>query len=156
MRARVQSSAIKRKMEKKKTAQQGFLVRVRDAFSIFARKSSNALGSAWSFVAAIVMILIWAATGPAFHYSDTWQLIINTGTSIVTMLMVFLIQNTQNRDAKAMHLKLAELIRSHAPARDVLVDLEKLSDDELARLEKEFGRLRQRAGATQPPTAGVD
>ncbi len=87
--------------------------------------------------------------GPAFHCSDTWQLIINTGTSIVTMLMVFLIQNTQNRDAKAMHLKLAELIRSHGPARDRLVDLEKLSDEELARLEKEFGRIRQRARSAE-------
>jgi len=136
---------------KNKNRSEAFFGHVRDAFSVFARKSSNLLGSAWSFVAAIIVILLWAATGPAFHYSDTWQLIINTGTSIVTMLMVFLIQNTQNRDAKAMHLKLAELIRSHEPARDHLVDLERLSDNELSRLEKEFGRLRQRAPATEAP-----
>ena len=82
-------------------------------------------------------------TGPAFHYSDTWQLIINTGTTIVTFLMVFLIQNTQNRDAKAVHLKLDELIRAMKGARNKMVDLEKLSDDELQALEKEFHRLHQ-------------
>ncbi len=84
-------------------------------------------------------------TGPTFHYSDTWQLIINTGTTIVTFLMVFLIQNTQNRDAKAVHLKLDELIRALSGARDQLVDLEKLSDDELKKLEGEFAKLRQKA-----------
>src|SRR3954466_9606253 len=83
---------------------------IRDAFGIFARKTSTILGSAWAFVVAIAVIVIWAATGHAFNYSDTWQLIINTGTTIVTFLMVFLIQNTQNRDAKAVHLKLDELI----------------------------------------------
>jgi low affinity Fe/Cu permease len=135
-------------MQKGKEGSDSFFCRVRDAFSVFARKSSNLLGSAWSFVAAILLIILWAAMGPAFHYSDTWQLIINTGTSIVTMLMVFLIQNSQNRDAKAVHLKLAELIRSQGSARDHLVDLENLSDDELARLEKEFGRIRQTAHNT--------
>ncbi len=145
-------------MENEKDGSDGFFCRVRDAFSVFARKSSNALGSPWSFVAAIIVIILWRFMGPAFHCSDTWQLIINTGTSIVTMLMVFLIQNTQNRDAKAMHLKLAELIRSHGPARDRLVDLEKLSDEELARLEKEFGRIRQRARSAEapPPPAVAD
>src|SRR6476620_1245353 len=83
--------------------------RIRDAFGVFARKTSNILGSAWAFVIALLIIVVWAATGPTFHYSDTWQLIINTGTTIVTFLMVFLIQNTQNRDAKAVHLKLDEL-----------------------------------------------
>ncbi len=91
------------------------------------------------------MIVIWAATGHFFNYSDTWQLIINTGTTIVTFMMVFLIQNTQNRDSKAMHLKLDELIRTMEGARDHLVDLEKLSDDELKNLEGEFERVRQRA-----------
>ena len=119
--------------------------RVRDAFGIFARKTSNVLGSAWAFVIAIGIIVVWAATGHAFGYSDTWQLIINTGTTIVTFLMVFLIQNTQNRDAKAVHLKLDELIRALGGARNKLVDLEKLSDDELKTLENEFEKLRKKA-----------
>ena len=119
--------------------------RIRDAFGVFARKTSNILGSAWAFVLAIVIIVVWALTGPTFHYSDTWQLIINTGTTIVTFLMVFLIQNTQNRDAKAVHLKLDELIRALGPARNKLVDLEKLSDDELQTLEAEFEKLRKKA-----------
>jgi low affinity Fe/Cu permease len=119
--------------------------RIRDAFGVFARKTSNILGSAWAFVVALLIIVVWAATGPTFHYSDTWQLIINTGTTIVTFLMVFLIQNTQNRDAKAVHLKLDELIRALGPARNRLVDLEKLSDDELKSLEGEFEKLRKKA-----------
>ena len=119
--------------------------RIRDAFGVFARKTSNILGSAWAFVIALLIIVVWAITGPTFHYSDTWQLIINTGTTIVTFLMVFLIQNTQNRDAKAVHLKLDELIRALGPARNKLVDLEKLSDDELKALEGEFERLRKTA-----------
>ena len=100
-----------------------FFCRIRDAFGVFARKTSTVLGSAWAFVCAILIIVVWAITGPTFHYSDTWQLIINTGTTIVTFLMVFLIQNTQNRDAKAVHLKLDELIRALGPARNKLVDL---------------------------------
>jgi low affinity Fe/Cu permease len=119
--------------------------RIRDAFGVFARKSSNVLGSAWAFVCALAIIVIWALTGHAFGYSDTWQLIINTGTTIVTFLMVFLIQNTQNRDAKAVHLKLDELIRAIGPARNKLVDLEKLSDDELKTLEAEFEKVRKKA-----------
>ena len=119
--------------------------RIRDAFGVFARKASTILGSAWAFVVALAIIVIWAVTGPTFHYSDTWQLIINTGTTIVTFLMVFLIQNTQNRDAKAVHLKLDELIRALGPARNKLVDLEKLSDDELKALESEFEKLRKKA-----------
>src|SRR5256714_14965747 len=122
-----------------------FFCRIRDAFAVFARKTSSVLGSAWAFVLAILIIVIWATTGPAFGYSDTWQLITNTGTTIVTFLMVFLIQNTQNRDAKAVHLKLDELIRAVGPARNKLVDLEKLSDDELKKLETEFEKLRKKA-----------
>ncbi len=98
---------------------------------------------------AIAIIVVWALTGPAFHFSDTWQLIINTGTTIVTFLMVFLIQNTQNRDAKAVHLKLDELIRALQGARDHLVDLEKLSDDELKKLESEFERIGKKAARAQ-------
>jgi low affinity Fe/Cu permease len=122
-----------------------FFCRIRDAFGVFARKASSVLGTAWVFVLAILIIVIWAATGHAFNYSDTWQLIINTGTTIVTFLMVFLIQNTQNRDAKAVHLKLDELIRAVGGARNKLVDLEKLSDDELKALEQEFEKLRKKA-----------
>ena len=118
---------------------------VSDAFRIFARRSSVVLGSAWAFTGAILIIIMWALTGPTFHFSDTWQLIINTGTTIVTFLMVFLIQNTQNRDAKAMHLKLDEVIRALAKARNEMVDLEDLSDEELDRLEKQFKRLRDKA-----------
>jgi low affinity Fe/Cu permease len=125
--------------------ERNFLCLVRDAFHRFARRSSIVLGSAWAFVCAIIIILAWAFTGPTFHFSDTWQLIINTGTTIVTFLMVFLIQNTQNRDAKAVHLKLDEIIRAHEGARNKLVDLEALSDDELKRLELEFIRIRKRA-----------
>jgi low affinity Fe/Cu permease len=122
-----------------------FLCRIRDAFGVFARKASSVLGSAWAFVCAILIIILWAMTGPTFHYSDTWQLIINTGTTIVTFLMVFLIQNTQNRDAKAVHLKLDELIRALGSARNKLVDLEKLSDDDLKTLEGEFENVRKKA-----------
>ena len=124
--------------------------RIQDAFGVFARKASDVLGTAWVFVCAIAIIVIWALTGHAFGYSDTWQLIINTGTTIVTFLMVFLNQNTQNRDAKAVHLKLDELIRALGPARNKLVDLEELSDDELKKLEQEFQKLRKKAeGATE-------
>jgi low affinity Fe/Cu permease len=122
-----------------------FYCRIRDAFGVFARQASDVLGSAWVFVVALTVIALWAMTGPAFGYSDTWQLIINTGTTIVTFLMVFLIQNTQNRDAKAVHLKLDELIRALDGARNKLVDLEKLSDDDLKALEQEFEKLRKKA-----------
>ena len=123
---------------------------VSDAFRIFARRSSAVLGSAWAFAGAILIIVVWALTGPTFHFSDTWQLIINTGTTIVTFLMVFLIQNTQNRDAKAMHLKLDEIIRALKKARNELVDLEDLSDQELDKLEKQFKQLRQIAERDGP------
>jgi low affinity Fe/Cu permease len=116
-----------------------------DAFRLFAKRSSRMLGSAWAFATAILIIVIWGVTGPMFHYSDTWQLIINTGTTIVTFLMVFLIQNTQNRDAKAVHLKLDELIRALKNARNELIDLEKLADEDLTSLEKQFERVRKKA-----------
>jgi len=118
---------------------------VRDAFRVFAHRSAVMLGSAWAFVGAVLVILVWIITGPTFHFSDTWQLIINTATTIVTFLMVFLIQNTQNRDTKAVHLKLDEIIRAVKGARNQLVDLENLSDDELKELEEQFQRLRKKA-----------
>jgi low affinity Fe/Cu permease len=122
-----------------------FFCVVSDAFRVFARRSSIILGSAWSFAGAVLVILVWLLTGPTFHFSDTWQLIINTATTVITFLMVFLIQNTQNRDAKAMHLKLDEIIRAIKDARDELVDLEDLSDEDLKKLEEQFKRLRQKA-----------
>jgi low affinity Fe/Cu permease len=117
-----------------------------DFFRKFAHRMSKGVGSPWAFLAAVFVILLWALTGPFFHFSDTWQLVINTGTTIVTFLMVFLIQNTQNRDAIALHLKLDELIRALKGARNQLVDLEELSDEELERLRQEFHRL----GAEHP------
>jgi low affinity Fe/Cu permease len=128
-----------------KPEQRDFFCIVRDSFRHFARKSAAVLGTAWAFIGALIIIAVWALTGPVFHFSDTWQLVINTGTTIVTFLMVFLIQNTQNRDAKAMHLKLDELIRAVQGARNRLVDLEKLSDEELKQLEEQFTRLRNKA-----------
>ena len=122
-----------------------FFCVVSDAFRVLARRSSIALGSAWAFAGAVLVILVWLLTGPTFHFSDTWQLIINTATTIVTFLMVFLIQNTQNRDAKAVHLKLDEVIRALKGARNQLVDLENLSDEDLKKLEKQFQRLRKEA-----------
>lgn len=114
-----------------------------DFFHKFAHKTSSVVGSPWLFMAALVTILVWGVTGPIFGFSDTWQLIINTGTTIVTFLMVFMIQNTQNRDALAIHLKLDELIRAVKGARNRLVDLEELTDEELERLQREFQRLHQ-------------
>lgn len=118
---------------------------MQDSFHGIARKCSDVLGSPWAFAAAILIIVVWGASGPVFHFSDTWQLIINTGTTIVTFLMVFLIQNTQNRDTKVVHLKLDEIIRALAGARNDLVDLEELSDEELKRLEQEFRQLSEKA-----------
>jgi low affinity Fe/Cu permease len=131
------------------------LCKVQDAFRVFARGSSAVLGTAWSFVIAIAIIVIWAASGHLFHYSDTWQLIINTGTTIVTFLMVFLIQNTQNRDSKAVHLKLDELIRAVGGARNHMVDLERLSDQELQKLQTEFERIGKKADEANARVAEV-
>jgi low affinity Fe/Cu permease len=132
------------KLKEQETKGDFFCV-VREAFRVFARGSSSVLGNAWAFSVAVLIIVIWSLTGPAFHFSDTWQLIINTGTTIVTFLMVFLIQNTQNRDAKAAHLKLDEIIRALKGARNELVDLEKLSDEDLKKLEEQFERIRRKA-----------
>src|SRR5213080_1706864 len=130
---------------KKQEEERDFFCVVSDAFRVFARHSAIALGSAWAFAGAVLVILVWILTGPMFHFSDTWQLVINTATTIVTFLMVFLIQNTQNRDAKAAHLKLDEVIRAVKGARNELVDLEKLSDEDLTSLEKQFERVRKKA-----------
>jgi len=112
-------------------------------FSRFASRTSQVVGHPYMFLFALVVLVVWGASGPLFHFSDTWQLIINTGTTIITFLVVFLIQNTQNRDAKALHLKLDELIRSHSPAHNDMIDIEKLSDEELDQLEKRYATLCQ-------------
>jgi len=113
-----------------------------DRFGQFAASSSYWLGSKWAFILAGAIIIAWCVSGPLFRYSDTWQLVINTGTTIVTFLMVFLIQNTQNRDARAINLKLDELIRAIDKARDQMMNIEKLSDVELDMLEAQFERIR--------------
>ena len=122
-----------------------FFCIVNDSFRIFARRSSIVLGSAWAFTLAIVIIAVWGLTGPTFGFSNTWQLIINTGTTIVTLLMVFLIQNTQNRDSKALNLKLDEVIRAVKGARNQLINLEGLSDEDLKSIEKQFELVRKKA-----------
>lgn len=114
----------------------------KDFFRRFAHRTAEAVGSYWAFIFAVILILGWLATGPFFDFSDTWQLVINTATTVVTFLMVFLIQNSQNRDGKAMQLKLDELIRAVHDARNHLIDLEEFSDDELARLQEEFRKLQ--------------
>ena len=116
-------------------------------FRRFAHSVSHAAGTSSAFVLACVVIIVWAATGPAFNYSDTWQLAINTGTTIVTFLMCFVIQNTQNRDSQVVQLKLDELIRAVEAARTELVDMEDLSDEELHRLQHQFESLRRTAEA---------
>jgi low affinity Fe/Cu permease len=126
-----------------------------DRFGRFAARCSHYLGSRWAFVSAIGVILVWGITGPIFHFSDSWQLVINTGTTIVTFLMVFLIQNTQNRDAKAIHLKLNELIHAVDKAKDRMIDVENLSDLELDEMARTYEKIRasavQRHKSSQTP-----
>jgi low affinity Fe/Cu permease len=117
---------------------------MREFFRKFSQKTSEIVGSPGAFFASVLMLVIWAVLGPLFHYSDTWQLVIHTIKTVITFLIVFLIQNTQNRDAKALHLKLDELIRSIKNARNSMVDLEDLSDDELETLQKQFKRISER------------
>lgn len=114
---------------------------MKEFFRKFSHRTSMIVGSSWSFIAALGIIVVWALTGPIFGFSDTWQLVINTSTTIITFLMVFLIQNTQNRDANAMQLKLDELIRAVKGARNSLVDLEDLSDADLEKLNKQFQKI---------------
>ena len=115
-----------------------------ELFRKFAQKTSQVVGTSWVFILAVLVILVWGISGPMFHYSDTWQLVINTSTTIITFLMVFLIQNTQNRDAKAIHLKLDELLKGVKGARTRFVNLEELSDKELESLQEEFAKLQQK------------
>ncbi len=110
-------------------------------FARFAHSVSHVTGRPIAFILAVAAILIWSITGPLFGYSDTWQLAINTATTIITFLMVFVIQNTQNRDTAAMHIKIDELIRVTKKARNVLLDLEELDDSELEKLRQDYERL---------------
>jgi low affinity Fe/Cu permease len=112
-------------------------------FARISARTSQLVGTSWMFLLALAGILVWGLTGPMFHFSDTWQLIVNTATTIVTFLMVFLIQNTQNRDARAIHLKLDEIIRSIHHAHNEMIDIEKLSDEELEDLAKHYERIRE-------------
>jgi low affinity Fe/Cu permease len=115
-----------------------------EIFRKIAHHISEAAGNAKSFIIAVTIIIVWAYLGSYFEYSNTWQLVINTTTTVITFLMVFIIQNTQNRDSRAIHLKLDELIRASKSARDKLVDLEDMDDDKLDALQKEFEKIRAR------------
>ena len=117
---------------------------MREMFRAFAARVSDLVGSPGAFILGLALIIVWALTGPVFGYSDTWQLVVNTATTIVTFLMVFLIQATQNRDARAIHLKLDELLRGVKGARTAMVALETSTDEELAELQEEFERLHHR------------
>jgi len=117
-------------------------------FRLFAEKISFFAGTSWAFILALVLLIGWAASGPFFEFSQPWQLVVNSFTTIVTFLMVFIIQNTQNRDFMALHLKLDELIRSNEDAHPGLIALQNLSDEELSVIEKGFERLRHRSGGT--------
>ena len=122
-----------------------------DFFRHVAHRISVILGTAAMFWAAVAVVAIWAALGPTFGYSDTWQLVINTSTTIITFLMVFIIQNTQNRDNKALHLKLDELIKAVKGARNSMIDLDRLSDKQLSALEAEYKRLCDESGKAPTP-----
>lgn len=129
---------------------------MRQSFRAFAQRVSEGTGSPWAFMAALAGVVLWLVVGPMFDFSDTWQLTMSTICSIIPSLMVFLIQNTQNRDAKAMQLKLDELIRASGEARNQLIHLEAMSDKDLASLEQEFQRVRstrQRLGVIDPQAA---
>ena len=130
----------------------------RSRFARFARWTAHAAGHPAAFGLAALTVAVWLVTGPLFGFSDTWQLVINTGTTIVTFLMVFLIQNTQNRDSAAVHLKLDELIRAVAGAQDALLDLEELAEPDLERLRAQYEALAHRAREAlrrDPPPPGM-
>jgi low affinity Fe/Cu permease len=123
---------------------------VNESFHKFSVKVSKTVGSPRMFIGALLLIIVWLITGPVFHFSDTWQLVINTGTTIITFLMVFVIQNSQNREAAALQLKLDELIRAVTSARNNLVNLEEFSDEELERLREEFRHLPEGESLKRP------
>jgi low affinity Fe/Cu permease len=117
---------------------------MREAFHKLSKKVSDLVGTPVAFLAAVLLIVVWGLTGPVFNFSDTWQLVINTGTTIITFLMVFVIQNTQNRESEATQLKLDEMIRAIKTARNSLIDIEDLSDDELKRYHDQFQKIREK------------
>lgn len=119
-------------------------------FRKLAARTAGWVGSPWAFALAMVAVLIWVISGPYYKYSDTWQLIINTATTVITFLIVFLIQNTQNRDARALHLKLDEVIRAIRSAHNDMINIERLSDAELERLTRHYERLREEWKLRQP------
>jgi low affinity Fe/Cu permease len=112
------------------------------SFHTFAGRASLLVGSKWAFTIAVLIILFWGLSGPYFHFSDTWHLVVNTATTIVTFLIVFLIQNTQNRDARAIHLKLDEIIHALKGARNEMIQIENLSDADLETISKNFEKIR--------------
>ena len=120
------------------------VARINSPFTRFAKKTSTYTGRPATFIIAVLVIVLWACTGPLFDYSDTWQLVINTGTTIITFLMVFLIQNTQNRDTEALQIKLDEIIRAIGTANNALLDLEEMDDDELDRVREEYAVLARK------------
>ncbi len=120
----------------------------RGGFTAFAHKASTAAGSPFAFIAACAIIIGWVFSGPIFKYSDTWQLVINTGTTIITFLMVFLIQNTQNRDSKVLHLKLDELLRAVSEAQTDLIDMDEMSEAELEKLHQHYSQLAKESHET--------
>lgn len=126
-----------------------------ERFRLFAARVAERLGSPRAFLAAVMLVLVWLVTGPAFHFSNGWQLVINTGTTVVTFLMVFVIQSTQNRDARAIHLKLDELIRA-SKARDVFADLEDATEEELAAFQREFRKLRTKGTDAEAAARAAD
>ena len=128
---------------------------MRQVFRDFACRVSEGAGSYGAFLVALGLVVAWLVTGPLFHFSDSWQLVINTGTTVITFLMVFLIQATQNRETRAIYLKLDELIRAQRKARNIFADLEHATDDELGELEAEFRRVRARASAREQGKAGA-
>ncbi|MDY0956862.1 low affinity iron permease family protein [Stenotrophomonas rhizophila] len=119
---------------------------LRRVFNLVARKAAYAAGTPWTFLAAVSIVVLWALSGPVFKFNDTWQLVINTGTTIITFLMVFLIQHSQNADAAAVQIKLDELIRATAEANNELLDLEELDEERLEEIRREYERMAREAG----------
>lgn len=137
-----QQKKIKSENSSKKPLEQKKRPSINLLFNLFAKSTSHIVGHPLTFIMAIIAIIVWAGLGRVFHYSDTWQLIINTGTTIITFLVVFLIQNTQNRDTEILNIKLDELIKAIKGADNKIIDLSKLSDSELKKLEKEYLKIK--------------
>ena len=136
-------------------ATEGQIPTVHDRFGRFAATASAWLGSTWAFVGAGLVIVLWAATGPVFHFSAAWAIVISMGTSLITFLMVFLIQNTQNRDSRAINLKLNELIRAMDKARDQMIDIERLTDLELDAMQETYEKVKTAWTERQTPNPPI-